>query len=276
MNSYFSHDSNARNSDQLINVRIKHGIEGYGIYFMILERLREEHDYMSVKDYNAIAFDLHTDASKVKSVVEDFGLFDFTDDGKCFYSKGFNKRMAFKDDKVNRRKEASKKAAEARWKGKNNANAMPNDANAMQTHSERNANAMPNDAEEKESKVNQSKEKKNKKESVSDSPVSDDPFERKHNEFLVNVWPKFPRQLNQDATYDAYYNALLEGATKQEIIAGIEKYAEWVKLNGVQQSYIKGSQKYMEERRWTDNYDLTAPQDSMTGKPRTKGDWVDD
>lgn len=28
---YFSHDSNARNSDKLLAVRIKHGAEGYGI-----------------------------------------------------------------------------------------------------------------------------------------------------------------------------------------------------------------------------------------------------
>ena len=48
--SYFPHDSNARNSDKLIPVRMKYGAEGYGIYFMILERLREEKNYMSIRD----------------------------------------------------------------------------------------------------------------------------------------------------------------------------------------------------------------------------------
>ncbi|MEI3107205.1 MAG: hypothetical protein V8T16_17530 [Parabacteroides merdae] len=51
---------------------------------MILERLREEPEYMSVKDYNMIAFDLREDASLIKSVIEDFGLFVFTEDGKYF------------------------------------------------------------------------------------------------------------------------------------------------------------------------------------------------
>ena len=55
---YFSHDSNARNSDELIPVRMKFGAEGYGVYFMLLERLREEGNYTSIKDYNTIAFDL--------------------------------------------------------------------------------------------------------------------------------------------------------------------------------------------------------------------------
>ena len=65
---------------------------------MILERLREEPEYMSVKDYNMIAFDLREDASLIKSVIEDFGLFVFTEDGKYFYSESFKKRMGYKDD----------------------------------------------------------------------------------------------------------------------------------------------------------------------------------
>ena len=96
---YFSHDSNARNSDKLIRLRMRHKAAGYGVYFMILERLREEPDYMSVKDYNMIAFDLRVDASLVKSVVEDFGLFVVTPDGNYFYSESFNERMAVKDEK---------------------------------------------------------------------------------------------------------------------------------------------------------------------------------
>ena len=76
--NYFSHDSNARNDEKLVRLRMKQGAAGYGVYFMILERLREEADYMSAKDYNMIAFDLRVDAAIVKSVVEDFGLFTFT------------------------------------------------------------------------------------------------------------------------------------------------------------------------------------------------------
>ena len=113
--SYFSHDSNARNSDKLIRLRMKHKAAGYGVYFMILERLREEPNYMSVKDYNMIAFDLREDASLIKSVVEDFGLFAFTDDGKCFYSESFNRRMAVKDEKARRQSEAGRKAMQRRW-----------------------------------------------------------------------------------------------------------------------------------------------------------------
>lgn len=111
LHNYFSHDADARNDDKIIRLRMRHGAEGYGIYFMILERLRGETDYMSVKDYNMIAFDLRVDAARVKSVVEDFGLFVFTDDGKYFYSESFLRRMELKDSVSRKRKEAIAK----RW-----------------------------------------------------------------------------------------------------------------------------------------------------------------
>lgn len=113
--SYFSHDSNARNSEKLLNVRMKYGAAGYGIYFMIIERLREEVEYMSVTDYNVIAFDLRVDSSVIKAIVEDFGLFDFTEDGEFFYSESLMRRMSAKDNISKSRSAAGKKAANIRW-----------------------------------------------------------------------------------------------------------------------------------------------------------------
>lgn len=113
--NYFSHDSNARNDEKLVRLRMRHGAAGYGVYFMLLERLREEADYMSAKDYNMIAFDLRVDAAIVKSVVEDFGLFIFTDDGKCFYSESFTRRMDIKDTLRRQRSEGGKIGMKNRW-----------------------------------------------------------------------------------------------------------------------------------------------------------------
>jgi hypothetical protein len=126
MNSYFSHDSNARNDEKILSVRIKHGMEGYGIYFAILERMRDATDYLHVKDYNIIAFDLRVSNSLIKSIVEDFGLFEFTGDGKRFYSESFLERMQKKDGVSEKRSNAAKK----RWD--NMQMQHEDDANAMQ------------------------------------------------------------------------------------------------------------------------------------------------
>ena len=110
LSSYFPHDSNARNDERLVKVRMQHGPAGYGVYFMLVERLREDPEYMSVVDYNLIAFDLRIDASLAKSIIRDFGLFAFTVDperGECFYSESLRQRMARKDEITAKRKAAS-------------------------------------------------------------------------------------------------------------------------------------------------------------------------
>ena len=129
MKSYFSHDSNARNSDKLMKVRMKLGAEGYGIFFMLIERLREEEGYKSTIDYDTLAFDLRVEPEKVKQVVENYDLFKFTEDGKYFYSDSFNERMEMMDVRAQQRKSKAKKAAEARWNKQtantSNAETMP-------------------------------------------------------------------------------------------------------------------------------------------------------
>lgn len=113
--NYFMHDSNARNDERIVCLRMIHGAEGYGVFFMLLERMMEETNYMSIKDYNTIAYDLRVDAALVKSVVEDFGLFVFTEDGEYFYSERFTKRMELKDSIRKQRSEIGKKGNMRRW-----------------------------------------------------------------------------------------------------------------------------------------------------------------
>ena len=120
---YFSHDSNARNDEKILAVRMKLGAEGYGIYFMILERLRDDSEHMSIKDYNILAFDFRVGADKVKSVIEDFNLFEFTEvEGKAyFYSKRMFNNMKLKNEKS----EKARESANLRWsKSEGNANAL--------------------------------------------------------------------------------------------------------------------------------------------------------
>ncbi|WP_313636262.1 Lin1244/Lin1753 domain-containing protein [Empedobacter sp.] len=111
---YFSHDGGARNDDKMIAVRMKHKAEGYAVYFMILEKMLESSDYILLKDYNVLAFDFRVGSDLVKSIVEDFGLFEFTEDNKSFFSKSFLDRMKPLEVIREKRREAGKKSAEKR------------------------------------------------------------------------------------------------------------------------------------------------------------------
>lgn len=267
MNSYFSHDSNARNSSKMLQVRMKLGAIGYAIYFMLLERLRDEDDYMSIKDYNAIAFDLRVDASQIKAVVEDFGLFVFTEDGKYFYSEGFNSRMAIKDEKSKRRSEAGKKGASKRW---NNIKAKPavttenNSDIAKLTDKNSNAIAKPSENNGKKSKVKKSKENKTH---TNNARVSGSVTDAAREYFTLNIWPLFGKKTKFEPAYQAYYEDLLEGATDDQIIAALKNLAEYYQINGIQQRYMVNPETYFLERRYTDTLDLTPPKDTTTPAP---------
>lgn len=90
---YYSHDVDARNDERIVRARIKHGAAGYSVYFMILEIMRNHPEYICETDYEVIAFDVREPVEVVKSVVEDFGLFLFSDDRSYFYSESFQNRM---------------------------------------------------------------------------------------------------------------------------------------------------------------------------------------
>lgn len=81
------HGSNARNDDKITQLRIRLGMAGYGIYWAIMEMIMQSKTNTLPKDYDMIAYELRAPKSKIKQVVEKFGLFEFTEDGTGFFSK---------------------------------------------------------------------------------------------------------------------------------------------------------------------------------------------
>lgn len=158
---YFKHDCNARQDEKLLALRMKLGWEGYGLYWALIEKLRESDNYSCVCDYNLIAYDLRSDANKIKSIIEDFRLFEFTTDdnqGKRLYSKRLLDDMHLKDNVRKARKEAGKKGGSIKQtESKTEANAKQTEANAKQMLSKTEANAKQNayiKEEEKKKKKN--------------------------------------------------------------------------------------------------------------------------
>ena len=138
------------------------GAEGYGIFFMLIERLREEEGYKSTIDYDTLAFDLRVEPEKVKQVVENYDLFKFTEDGKYFYSDSFNERMEKMDVRAQQRKSKANKAAEARW---NKQSEDTSNTQALPKQCSSNAQALLNNANKiklNKIKLNKTKLNKNK------------------------------------------------------------------------------------------------------------------
>lgn len=129
--TYFNHDCDARNDEKLIALRIRYGAEGYGVYFMLIEMLQAAPSCVLEKDYKALAFDLRVSARRIKSIVEDFGLFTPTDGGKKFYSERLIRHVNEAEENERKRSEAAQYAASMRWDAENGMRI------ASQTHADR-------------------------------------------------------------------------------------------------------------------------------------------
>lgn len=70
----------SRNDDRILKLRMDHGIEGYAVYHMLMEKIAEsERCEYAIDDYKVLAFDFRVDEQLVKSVAEDYHLFCFND-----------------------------------------------------------------------------------------------------------------------------------------------------------------------------------------------------
>lgn len=144
---YFPHYSNARNDRKLKRVIKDLGIEGYAIYFMVLEVLRDQPKFKyPIKDIDLLADEFGTTDAKLRVVINNYDLFTI-DSNNDFFSI---KQIQYLQPYIEKSKRATD-AANKRW---NNANAY---ANALQMECHSNANKV------KESKVNETKEEEIKK-----------------------------------------------------------------------------------------------------------------
>ena len=165
---YFPHDYNAMQDEKIKMLIRKHGMEGYGIFWGIVEMLYNNANALRT-DYEGIAYDMRTNSDKIESIIIDFEL--FVVDGDLFGSESIERRL-------NERKEKSRKAKESasyRW----------NNANALRTECDGNAI--------KEKKVKEKKEKKEIK--VNDITVS--PETKIKNE----SFEKFNKWLDSETTF---------------------------------------------------------------------------
>lgn len=84
---YFPHFSNARNDAKIIKLRRVLGLEGYAIYFMLLEVLREQTEFKyPLAGIEDLAFEWHVSREKIQSVIGQFELFQI-DENNFFSTK---------------------------------------------------------------------------------------------------------------------------------------------------------------------------------------------
>lgn len=105
---YFSHDANAQDDPKCMVLIDQLGVEGYGIFWLLVEKLRAESEYkLPLIVLESFAKRWGTSKEKVNAVVKNYNLFVIEND-EFFYSK----RLTFS---MNMKSEKAKTSIKARW-----------------------------------------------------------------------------------------------------------------------------------------------------------------
>ncbi|MEV9499787.1 DUF4373 domain-containing protein [Aliarcobacter butzleri] len=190
---YFSHDANAKDDFKVMLLIEELGLEGYGIFWVLIETLREQQNYKyPLKLLSVLARKYNTTLAKLEVVVRNYHLFIIEDD--CFfYSSSLNRRMQKMEEAIEQRVIAGKISA-AKRKQKQIEQLKQLEINlSVNDSSERPLN-------ECYTSVQQIKEKKNKEKEIKYSSADEaEKFEQLNQQLLT-------KQLSKDLKIEKLEN----------------------------------------------------------------------
>jgi len=212
---YFPHFSNARNDSKLMRIRRIFGIEGYGIYFMLLEILRDQQNFKyPLEGVEDLAFDWHIGKEKILSIINDFGLF-IIDENEFFSPK----LIVYLSPYIEK-SEKARASVNKRWEN----------AKALQQKYETNTDVLPTNNESNTSKVKQSKVKQSKvkQSKVKESKVKDINVKAPHSfeNSIYHDYSVFEKSIDEKLKgYDLeFYHEIAKGYSKSKGA----KYIDWM------------------------------------------------
>lgn len=94
---YFSHDATAKDDPKCMLLIDQLGLEGYGIFWILVETLRAQPDYKCPMNVvSALAKRYSSSQEKITTVIKSFGLFKIEQD-EIFFSESLLRRMLQSD-----------------------------------------------------------------------------------------------------------------------------------------------------------------------------------
>jgi hypothetical protein len=109
---WFRHDCDARNDIKCILLRKRHGWEGYGVFWSIVELLRDADEYkLPLSDIESLSCALEFDSEIMKTLLS-IGL--LSSDEMFFFSPSLCERMASLDEKRAKLSEAGRRGGYAK------------------------------------------------------------------------------------------------------------------------------------------------------------------
>jgi len=142
---YFPHDSNAQHDEKILKLRVKYNWAGYGLYWAIVEKLREATNYrLDSNDIACLSLGVSHPIDDLIAFLNDCYKWKLlSKDNGWFWSESLCNRMEEIDKRRQQLSDAGKRGNMVRWKGNRKAIAKQSQGNRSKV---------------KESKVKESKE----------------------------------------------------------------------------------------------------------------------
>jgi len=209
---YFSHDYNARQDPKILALKADYGVEGYGRFWVIVEMMAEQDDYklkLNQITNNALAVEFmcqKDEAEKfIKDCIKKYEL--FKSDDNFFWSESLLRRMAIKDEKLEKKRKAGRKGARKRWnEGKEHNDGKQNDSTAIADPWQCHSTALAKNSKGKEIKEKESKEKEIKE----NNNISNESFLTSTTSFLSDFEKEILSVLKNINNYPFDYETDLE------------------------------------------------------------------
>lgn len=218
---FFPHDSNANCDPKCMLLIHQLGLEGYGIFWVLIETLREQADYKCpLALIPVLAERFKTSAEKMKTVISSFDLFTIEED-KFFYSPSLMHRLEVMNIKKLRKVEAGRKAIAARW-GKPyepNTNVSQNEYERNSDVSKKEYEAIPSDSTRRD---NTRQDDTRRDETIQDESIN---TLRTHSESLLSYFQLTPGTNPTEASMAAQMvRLLMEAGRLDHFAAQFEAY----------------------------------------------------
>lgn len=243
---YFSHDYNARHDPKISALKADYGIEGYGRYWIIIEMLAEQDNYklkLNGWGIRAIATECQLSAEKMEEFILDcineFEL--FKSDDQFFWSESLNRRMKIKDEKLEQKRRAGKKGAEARWGSKDKGEEKQKDSTANGTANDTDIAKNGKGKERKEKEINKpSASGKSDNESGDEFSIhqQENGFYNYPEEFerIYNIYPY--QRGNKKKGYKKWAARRRAGTSQEDLLEAVKNYAAKCKRENIEKQYV--------------------------------------
>ncbi len=126
-NNYFPHDFNARNDEDILKMFKQEGLEGIGIFWLLIEMLYEAGGWLKL-DYEDLCFNLRVQNNKItllKRVLNNYKLFEKKE------NRFTNSRVIETLEFIKNKSKKAQQSAAKRWGGNANAMRTQCDGNAI-------------------------------------------------------------------------------------------------------------------------------------------------